>query len=78
MNYKVIALLVVCIAVVAATGCMGLSSGTSTSSQDSATYDNGVRYPSEAKMSYGSNGAPMPVPTMAPSLAGSGLSLIHI
>ena len=71
MNYKVIALLAVCIALVAATGCTSLSSKSSGSSQDSPMYDNGVRYPSEAKMSYAGSAAPMPVPTMAPSQSGS-------
>jgi hypothetical protein len=69
MNYKVIALLVVCIAVVAATGCTGLSSGSSTSLQDSSKYDNSVRY---QPVSMGDSGAPMPVPTMAPAAAESG------
>ena len=65
MNYKVIALLVVCIALVAATGCTSLSPGSSTSSQGSPMSDNGVRYQSEAKMSYAGSAAPMAVPTMA-------------
>jgi hypothetical protein len=76
MNYKVIALLVVCIAVVAATGCMGLSSGSSTSSQGSSAYDNGVRSTSEAKMSYAGSTAPIAVPAGAPlpsGPAGSGI-----
>jgi hypothetical protein len=76
MNYKVIALLVVCIAVIAATGCMGLSSGSSTSSQDTSTYNNGVRYQSETKMGYAASPAAVPVPTMAPSRSGSGTSVI--
>jgi hypothetical protein len=75
MNYKVIALLVVCIAVVAATGCMGLSSGSSTSSQDSSANGNSVRYPSEVKMAYA--GIPAPVPTQALSKSGSGTSIIE-
>jgi hypothetical protein len=75
MNYKVIALLVICIAVVAATGCMGL--GSSTSSQDTSTYSNDVRYQSEAKMGYASSSTAMPVPAMTPSFAGSGTSIIE-
>ena len=73
MNYKVIALLVVCIAVVAATGCMGL--GSSTSPQGSSANDNSVRYQSEAKMAYA--GSPAPVPTQAFSQSGSGTSIIE-
>ena len=73
MNYKVIALLVVCIAVVAATGCMGL--GSSTSPQGSSANDNSVRYQSEAKMAYAGN--PAPVPTQAFSQSGSGTSIIE-
>ncbi|MDP3396475.1 MAG: DUF4349 domain-containing protein [Methanoregula sp.] len=72
MNYKVIALLVVCIAVVAATGCMGLS-GSSTTAQDST---NSVRYQSDAKMGYAGSPAAMPVPTQALSQSGSGTSII--
>ena len=75
MNYKVIALLVVCIAVVAATGCMGLSSGSSTSSRDSSANGNSVRYPSEVMMAYA--GSPAPVPTQALSKSGSGISIIE-
>ena len=73
MNYKVIALLVVCIAVVAATGCMGL--GSSTSPQGSSVNDNSVRYQSEAKMAYA--GSPAPVPTQALPQSGSGTSIIE-
>jgi len=76
MNYKVIALLVVCIALVAATGCTSLSPGSSTSSQDSPMSENSVRYATDAKMSYAGNGAPMPVPTMALSQSGSETSVI--
>ncbi|MFA4823569.1 MAG: DUF4349 domain-containing protein [Methanoregula sp.] len=77
MNYKVIALLVVCIAVVATAGCTGFSSGSSSSAQDTPVYDNGVRYSSEAKMSYGSSAPSMPVATMAPTQSGSGTSVIE-
>jgi hypothetical protein len=72
MNYKIITLLVVCIIAVAAAGCTGLSAGSSTSAQDSALYnDNGVRYASEAKMSYATSAAPMPVPAGSPAQIGS-------
>jgi hypothetical protein len=74
MNTKVIALIVMCIALVAATGCLGLGGGSyekPTSSQDTASSGRGI---SEAKISYAGNGAPIPVPTMAPSYSGSGAS----
>jgi len=76
MNYKVIALLVVCIAVVVSAGCTAGNIQKSASTQDTAPMnDNGVRYQSEAKMSYAGNSAPMPVPTMAPTAdePGSGI-----
>jgi hypothetical protein len=72
MNCKVIALLVVCIAIVVATGCTSLSSGSSTTSQNSPMSDNGVRYSTEEKMSYAGSAAPMPMPTSAPSQSGLG------
>ena len=73
MNYKIIALLVVCIIAVAAAGCTGLSQSSSMVAQDSAqNYDSGVRYASEAKMSYAGSAAPMAVPTSAPSQIGAG------
>jgi hypothetical protein len=76
MNYKVAAFLMVCIALIAATGCTSLSSGSSTSPQTASMSDNSVRYATEAKMlnSYGS-AAPMAVPTMAPTVAGSGSAI---
>ncbi len=76
MNYKVIALLVMCIALVAATGCTSLSSGSSASPPVQSMSDNSVRYATEAKMSYAGSAAPMPVPTMAPSVSGSETSII--
>lgn len=70
MNFKVIALLVVCIALVAATGCTSLSSGSSTSPHSASMSDSSVRYATEAKLSYAS-AAPMPVPTSTPLPSGS-------
>lgn len=70
MNFKVIALLVVCIALVAATGCTSLSAGSSSSPQAATVSDNSVRYET-AKMSYSGSAVPMPVSTMAPTTAGS-------
>ena len=74
MNYKVIALLVICIAVVAAAGCMSVPStmmGQSAGSSETA-YDysgsNIARVSSDEKMSYG---APAPAPASVP-IAGSG------
>lgn len=76
MNSKIIALLVVLIVAVAAAGCTSLSSVGSTSPHDSAQYSNdGVRYTSEAKISYASSAAPMPVPAGSPSQIGSGTGI---
>lgn len=80
MNYKVIALLVVCVAVVATAGCLGIPStltGHSSASPEAA-YDssggNALRVQSEGKMSSGAyEFAPVPAPTIAPTSApGSG------
>ena len=74
MNYKVIALMVVCIAVVAAAGCTGIpstwtgQSSVSPGAVDDYSGGNAVRIGSDAKMEYGT---PVPVPTSAP-IAGSG------
>ncbi|MDP3564664.1 MAG: DUF4349 domain-containing protein [Methanoregula sp.] len=76
MNYKVIALLIMCIFAVAAAGCTSLSSGSSTASQDSSMSDKSVRYATEAKMSYAGSAAPLPVPAMAPSPSGSAGSVV--
>jgi len=81
MNYKVIALLLVCIAVVAAAGCMGVPSTVTgyTSASPEAAYDysgsNGIRVQSDAKMSSGAyEFAPAPKATIAPTSApGSGI-----
>jgi hypothetical protein len=70
MNFKVIALMVVCIAVVAAAGCMGSSSTAlekSSSAQSANSYasDNAVRLVSA------SGAVPVPAPTSAPSSGSS-------
>lgn len=82
MNTKVIALLVVCIAVLAAAGCTGVPSTVTghTSASPEAAYDyagsNAAWVRSDAKMSAGSyESAPAPVPAAtlsAPSAPGSG------
>jgi hypothetical protein len=81
MNYKVIALMVLCIAVVAAAGCMAGNQSTVTGQSagaSEAVYDysgsNIARVASEAKMSSAlpvAAGGPVPAPTSAPE-AGSG------
>jgi hypothetical protein len=64
MNYKVIALLMVCIVAIAAAGCMSLPAGSSTSAQDSVqNYGSGVRSVSEAKVSFAASPASAPVPS---------------
>jgi hypothetical protein len=76
MHYKVIALMVLCIAVVVAAGCtgapstvMGQSAGWSGTANDYSS-SNIARVSSAEKMSYG---APVPAPASVP-LAGSGSS----
>jgi hypothetical protein len=78
MNYKVIALMVVCIAVVAAAGCMAIPSKVldQSSGSSEAVYDysssNVVRASSDAKMSSYASTVPMPVASSAPT-SGSGI-----
>ena len=74
MNYKIIALLVVCIALVAAAGCTGLQStsvGQTSASQDTSN----VRL-SESKVAYGDSYAPVPQSAGAPAQSGSGTSAV--
>lgn len=69
MNYKVIALMVVCIAVVAAAGCMGSSSTASTALEKSSYPQSANIYASDNAAWSGSAGgaAPVPAPTGTPS-----------
>ncbi len=69
MNYKIIALLVVCIALVAAAGCTGLQSTTSGRSSISQDAGNGGSLSEKAAYS---GPASIPVPTMVPTQSGSG------
>lgn len=71
MNYKVIALLLVCIVSVAAAGCMGLSAGSSSSQDSVQNYGSGVRSVSGAKLSYASSAVPAPMAAGTPVLIGS-------
>ena len=80
MNYKLIALMVVCIAVVAAAGCMGVPSKvleqTAGSSDASYVYSssNAARVSSGAKMSTEGYAVPVPAATAVPIIAtGSGI-----
>jgi hypothetical protein len=81
MNYKVITILVVCIAMVVAAGCTGLPAGnfdSSSSSQETVPLsDSNGRLQSESKMAYAGSGAPIPQPTSAPMAPGSGTSAIE-
>ncbi len=70
MNDKIIALVVVCIAMVAAAGCMGLPTVPFDSSSTSQDMSNG-RLQSEAKIAYAGDAAPLPMPSGAPSQSGS-------
>ena len=76
MNDKIIALIVVCIAMVAAAGCMGFPTAGFDPSSASQDMSNG-RLPSESKMAYSGNPAFMPVPTGTPAQSGSGISGIE-
>ncbi|MCK9591505.1 MAG: DUF4349 domain-containing protein [Methanoregula sp.] len=72
MNYKVIALLVVCIALVAAAGCTGFQ-GTGVDLTSSSQDAGNGRVQSESKGVY-SGPASAPVPTFAPAQSRSGTS----
>jgi len=74
MNYKVIILLLVCIATVVAAGCTGFQSATDqvTSPQDTS---NGRL--SESKVAYAGSPSSMPVPTGTPAQSGPGASAIE-
>ncbi len=75
MNYKTIALLIVCIAVVAAAGCTSISGGGNSKSiapQEAVSSAGGnLRYASDANIGY-SGSAPMPLPTVVPTSGGPG------
>ena len=81
MNHKIIALLVVCIALVAAAGCTALSSGNSATTSTShevvrvATYDNGYSV-AEQKTAYAGSAA-VPSPASAPDSSGTGATTVE-
>jgi hypothetical protein len=77
MNYKVIALLVVCIVTVAAAGCMGLPAGNSDTSSSSQVSDSNGRLQAESKMASAGSASPIAQPTSAPMAPGSGTSAIE-
>lgn len=80
MNYKVITIILLCIATVVAAGCMGLPAGnfdTSSSSQGVPLSDSNGRLQSESKMAYAGSAAPVPLATGAPDESGSGTSAIE-
>ena len=76
MNDKIIALFVVCIAMVAAAGCMGFPTAGFDPSSTSQDMSNG-RLQSESKMAYAGDASSPPMPTSAPSQSGSGISAIE-
>ena len=76
MNDKIIALIVVCIAMVAAAGCMGFPTAGFDPSSTSQDMSNG-RLQSESKMAYAGDASSPPMPTSAPSQSGSGISAIE-
>jgi hypothetical protein len=70
MNDKIIALVVVCIAMVAAAGCMGFPTVPFDSSSTTQDMSNG-RFQSETKIAYAGEAAPLPMPSGTPSQSGS-------
>ena len=70
MNNKIIALFIVCIAMVAIAGCMGFPTVPFDSSSTSQDMSNG-RLQSEAKIAYAGEATPLPMPSGAPSQSGS-------
>jgi hypothetical protein len=79
MNYKGFAILVLCIALVAATGCMSLGSAGSNaaSPQTWATGDSSMRLQESAKSSYAGNAAPVPAAATVPSADASGSGAVE-
>ena len=73
MNNKILALVVVCVAMVAAAGCVGFPTTDFDASSTSQVISTG-RLPSDSKISYNGEAASLPVPTSAPSQPGSGVS----
>jgi hypothetical protein len=74
MNLKTIALLIVCIAVVAAAGCTSISGGGTSKSiaPQAVSLENGnFRSASDANIGYAGS-APMPIPTAVPTTGGPG------
>jgi hypothetical protein len=76
MNYRTLALLIVCIAVIAAAGCTSISGGSTSKSsapQEVASQANGnMRFASDSNLGYAGS-ASVPVPTAAPTSGGSGI-----
>jgi hypothetical protein len=76
MNDKIIALFLVCIAMVAAAGCMGFPTAGFDPSSTSQDMSNG-RLQSESKMAYAGDASSLPMPSGAPSQSGLGISAIE-
>lgn len=70
MNHKIIALLVVCIVLVASAGCMGFQSASVDQTSSSQDTSNGRL--TESKVAYAGNPASAPVPMSASEQSGSG------
>jgi len=76
MNKKIIALFVICIALVAAAGCMGFPTASLNPSSSSQGISN-ARIMSESKMVYAGDAASSPLPASNPAQSGSGISAIE-
>lgn len=77
MNYKVIALLAACIALVVAAGCMGfpvVSSDSSSTTQDIVSVKDSGQMQSESRIAY-TNSGNLPVAVSTPSQSGSGTAV---
>jgi hypothetical protein len=73
MNNKILALVVVCVAMVAAAGCVGFPTTGFDPSSTSRDISMG-RLPSDSRISYNGEAASLPLPTSTPSQPGSGVS----
>jgi hypothetical protein len=76
MNKKIIALFVVCIALVAVAGCMGFPTASLSPTAGSQDTSNG-RIPSESRMVYAGEAASLPVPASTQAQSGSVVSGIE-
>ncbi|MDD1700950.1 MAG: DUF4349 domain-containing protein [Methanoregula sp.] len=78
MNFKIIAILAVCIAMVAATGCMGInsvSSDKSSPAQEVVSIEDSGLQQSGSNIAYAGRQSELPMPTSGPSQSGTGTAI---